>query len=416
MIFKRKNLKIGVRTLLFAVVGGIVLMLQTAAVLAQGQSVTFGWEADPDPGIAGYNIYYGTASQAYTNKVSFGNVTTATVSGLSPVVTYYFAASTYDVLNQESALSPEIVYTVPEVISQSPPAITTISISNSIVTGQRLGFFINATGTGPLTFTLAPGAPSGAWINATNGFFHWSPGIYQASTTDAISVIVTDGGTGLSSTQSFSVVIQDNVSLFPGTVIVATNSIGSLPVSVFASTPVTNLMFTMTYPSGQLTNLSFSSVNPSVGLASISPGAPGQALISIAATSGQSLTGLQSLGSIGFTSRNDSKTSIAYVQIVANGALKTDGTTVSQELGGLGRVTIVGQDAMLEGQSTNGVRNLVLYAPVGVGYVIQSCNSPGASSAWADTAASVTMNGLSQNFQFLEDGSSAAFYRTRRTQ
>ena len=416
MICLLKQLPAGCRILLLAAMSVIAFVASSATAPAQTQSVTFGWEANSDPSVVGYNIYYGTASQDYTNKVSFGNVTTATVSNLVPGVTYYFAATTYDASNQESALSPEIVYTVPQVITEPPPSVSSISVSNTVVSGQSLSFLVTATGSGPLTYTLAPGAPSGASINATTGLFHWNPGMYQAGTTNEISVIVTDTSTSLSSTQTFAVVIQDNVSLLLGTAIVATNSIGELPISIYASTGVTNLQVTLTYPSDQLTNLFFTPGNASVGNVSITPISRGQTAINIPTISGQSLSGLQSLGSIGFVTRNTPKTSIVYLQISPVGALKSNGATVSQELGGIGRVTIVGQDSMLEGFSTNGVRNLVLYGPVGAGYVVQASTSVGSAGNWSDTAGAVTMGSLSQTVQFPQDANSAVFYRTRRTQ
>jgi hypothetical protein len=416
MICMQKNFRAGCRALLTAVLGIVTWLLSPAVSLAQTQSVTFGWEADSDPSIAGYNIYYGTASQDYTNKLSFGDVTTATVSNLVPGVTYYFAADTYDASNQESALSPEIVYTVPGVVTQPGPSISSISVTNAIDSGQNLSFLVSATGTGPLTYSLAPGAPSGASINPTNGLFHWTPGTYQGSTTYVISVIVTDTSTSLSSTQSFTVVTADNVSVLLGATVAATNSIGSLPLSIYASAPVTNLQFTLTYPSDQLANPSFTPENASVGTASVTPLSPGQAQVNVPILPGQTLTGLQSLGAINFATRNTSKTSIAYVQTSPTGVLKTDGTTVGQEFGSLGRVTIVGQDSMLEGFSTNGVRNLVLYGPVGAGYIVQSSAGLSTVGNWSDTAYAVTMNGLSQVVQIPLDGSSAIFYRTRRTQ
>jgi hypothetical protein len=36
-----------------------------------------------DPSVAGYNVYYGGASGAYTNEISVGNATNATISGIT---------------------------------------------------------------------------------------------------------------------------------------------------------------------------------------------------------------------------------------------------------------------------------------------------------------------------------------------
>ena len=78
----------------------------------QAISVTLAWNQSTDPIVVGYNIHYGGASGSYTNKISTGNTTSATIPGLTPGITYYFAATTYTAANVESALSGEVAYTV----------------------------------------------------------------------------------------------------------------------------------------------------------------------------------------------------------------------------------------------------------------------------------------------------------------
>jgi len=59
-----------------------------------------------------------------------------------------------------------------------------------------------------LTYSLDPGAPAAASIEASTGIFSWAPEDADASTTNSITVRVTDDGTpSLSDTQSFSVTV-----------------------------------------------------------------------------------------------------------------------------------------------------------------------------------------------------------------
>lgn len=61
-------------------------------------SVTLAWNASTSPLVAGYRIYYGTASGSYTNgMIDVGNVTQATLSLLWPctVARYYFVSTAY---------------------------------------------------------------------------------------------------------------------------------------------------------------------------------------------------------------------------------------------------------------------------------------------------------------------------------
>jgi hypothetical protein len=58
----------------------------------------------------------------------------------------------------------------------------------------------------PLTFSLGAGAPAGAAVS-TAGLFTWTPSQAQASTTNLLKVMVSDGS--LSATQSFTVVVLE---------------------------------------------------------------------------------------------------------------------------------------------------------------------------------------------------------------
>src|SRR5205809_798393 len=59
-----------------------------------------------------------------------------------------------------------------------------------------------------LTFSLDPGAPAGASINATNGVFTWTPTASQAPGTNTVTVRVADSGTpSLSDARSFTIVV-----------------------------------------------------------------------------------------------------------------------------------------------------------------------------------------------------------------
>ena len=88
------------------------------------------------------------------------------------------------------------------------------SIAGTIVDeGSSVGFSVNATDSdipaNGLSFTLNPGAPSGATISS-GGFFSWSPGENDGPGSYSISVQVTDGGTpALSASQSFSVTVNE---------------------------------------------------------------------------------------------------------------------------------------------------------------------------------------------------------------
>jgi Immunoglobulin domain len=150
MICQLINFETKRTALVLFLLSGLTMLLPVSALATQ--SVTFGWELSTDSNVAGYNIYYGTVSHVYDNKVSVGNVATATISGLVEGATYYFAATTYDALNQESLLSDEISYTVPMDDPTQSPTITGTLTTNTAITGQNVTFSVTATATGALNY------------------------------------------------------------------------------------------------------------------------------------------------------------------------------------------------------------------------------------------------------------------------
>jgi len=102
----------------------MAILLNTAGYLnCQGSTLTLAWDPSPAPNAASYTIYYGPTSGNYTNTVSVGLVTTATVSGLTAGGTYYFAATVTDDSGLESVFSAEVSYAVPIPIINQPPTL-----------------------------------------------------------------------------------------------------------------------------------------------------------------------------------------------------------------------------------------------------------------------------------------------------
>jgi hypothetical protein len=71
-------------------------------------AISLAWDADTDPDLVGYKLYYGTASGVYDHSVSVSNVTTYTLTGLTKGQTYYFVATAYDMSHNESGYSNEV--------------------------------------------------------------------------------------------------------------------------------------------------------------------------------------------------------------------------------------------------------------------------------------------------------------------
>jgi hypothetical protein len=72
---------------------------------AHARDVILGWNANTEPKLAGYKLYYGTASRQYKTSIDVGKVITYTLSGL-PTGTYYFALTAYSARVNQNEISP----------------------------------------------------------------------------------------------------------------------------------------------------------------------------------------------------------------------------------------------------------------------------------------------------------------------
>ncbi len=78
-----------------------------APVLNAG-SATISWDANSEPDLAGYKVYYGNSSGNYQSQVYVGNVTSYQLSGLEAGKQYYFAVTALDFSGNESNFSNEV--------------------------------------------------------------------------------------------------------------------------------------------------------------------------------------------------------------------------------------------------------------------------------------------------------------------
>ena len=98
----------------FLFLTGFMLVFALGLGLCHAADVTLQWDANTESDLAGYRVYYGTASRAYDQAkgsgLDAGLNTTFTVPGLVKGPTYYFAITAYDneVPSLESDYSDEV--------------------------------------------------------------------------------------------------------------------------------------------------------------------------------------------------------------------------------------------------------------------------------------------------------------------
>ena len=108
---------------LWAVLSGVVLFflgVSDTAAQESSQTLTVSWNPNSEEDLAGYRVYYGTASRRYTNVIDVGNHTYQEISGLKSGVRYYFAVTAYDLAGNESDFSEEVSAVLDEESSSMP--------------------------------------------------------------------------------------------------------------------------------------------------------------------------------------------------------------------------------------------------------------------------------------------------------
>ncbi|NKE71371.1 fibronectin type III domain-containing protein [Candidatus Manganitrophus noduliformans] len=93
---------------------------------------TLTWSANAESDLAGYRVYFGTASRTYGPSINVGKTTSYTLTGLANQ-TYFFAVTAYDTAGNESSFSAEVTKTLttPDTLA---PVISSINAGS--VTGN----------------------------------------------------------------------------------------------------------------------------------------------------------------------------------------------------------------------------------------------------------------------------------------
>lgn len=188
--------------------GGTNNLTRANYIVVTNPPLSVAFVASPTNGGAPLSVYFTNLTSGATNYVwNFGDGQTN--NSINPTNVYqsegnYTVSLTAFGPGGQStlALSNYIV------LSNSPPVLAPIA-NQSVHPGMTLVITNSATdpdASQSLSYSLDPGAPPAATINSASGIFSWTPDSTYASTTNGITVRVTDNGVPpLSDAQSFTV-------------------------------------------------------------------------------------------------------------------------------------------------------------------------------------------------------------------
>ena len=338
---------------------------------------------------AGYSGFLnGDTAASLDAPVTLG--TTATAS--SPVGAYAITASgatdtNYAVTFVNGTLT---VYAV------NPPPLLSLIPDAIITPDDRFRFIANASDPDGehLAFSLDPGAPAGARINLTNGIFRWHPTRAYASTTNLITVRVTDNGVPpVSAAQSFTVTVLDYLELTIGSTNLQSGQSVGVPIYLASDRGVTNLEFSIPWVASYLANARLAVTAPAIALASLQDQTT-NLLITMQTSPGQVLQGTQQIAQLSFVAIPNPHSAFIPLPIGGANAAKPDGSFYSYYLTHSGTVAAVDNEPLLMASlSTNQNRTLIVFGKLGAVYQVQSSTDP-ISAGWQPLVNYTQTNGV----------------------
>ncbi len=227
-----------------------LICIGPASTQGLAAQVTLAWDANTDPAVAGYKLYYGYASRTYGTPVDVGKVTQYTLTGIQEGKNCYFAVTAYDASRNESAFSTEL-----ECFTLVPaPAVNgVISPSSAVVVSRGMGqsFTITPAANYKVSDVSVDGVSMGAVTTCTfsnvtanhtisasftSSTAITSPTTYSiTSSADAYGAISPAGSVSVNSGASQSYTITPSANYKVSTVLVDGVSVGAVTSYTFSS-------------------------------------------------------------------------------------------------------------------------------------------------------------------------------------
>jgi hypothetical protein len=412
-------------------VGFIIVEMVMVALCSLGQaaeSVPLGWDPSPDPNVAGYALYYGTASGVYTTRLDAGTNTLLEVAGLQEGQTYYFVVTAYDAVGNESAPSGELALTVPVVSPPQPPTLDplpalvidenagpqTIGLSEITPgpTAQVTNLTVSAVSRNPalipapvVTYT-SPGMTGSLSFTPTANSFGGA----------ALSVIV-DNGQTISNTIRRVLYVTVNPTmgqLSIGATVLQAGQNGSVPLTLSSSAGLTNVSAVLELPSGYLTNLALEALVPEVDpdSAMITAQPDGSWLLQLAAEEGEALVGSNVVAQLDFTAIPGQQSGFVPLGLLPFTAWTADGTLLTNRPANGGRVVVVGSQSLLEPRlDASGNPSLLLYGSPSSSYIVEFTTNLASPLAWLPLWSNISPATLMAPVPLLSPSPDIIFYR-----
>lgn len=261
-----------------------------------------------------------------------------------------------------------------------------LSVTNTIQQGAFTG--------SPL-YSLGPGAPLGVRINPTNGILHWLPTCEQGSTTNSITVRVTDSSqTNFSGTTTFTVTVDDCVQVRLGSSVVRAGNFTCLPVELLSSARLSNVAFFVAHPLNRFTNFSLLISTQQVAAVSSFNEARVDLLdVHLEMLTNHVLRVPTIVATLCFAAHPNQVSAFVPIGLPGVNAVQPHGGVVTNSYGLEGRVVVVGEETLLESVlSSDRKVHVYVYAPEGSTNLLETVTKLPAQAPWSPWQQVTTTN------------------------
>lgn len=302
----------------------------------------------------------------------------------------------------------------------TPPVFAALPIQVAGL-GQEISITNRVTDTditdAALIYSLGPSSPKGMAIEPFSGIIHWRPGLmYGGSTNQVVVKAAYNGSEVLSGTTVVSIAVLDGLKLGLGEARLRAGESGAVPMvlDVYASPGVglTNVSFRLQFPAHRLNNLTLTALHPSLGESSVMLMDQTNAVVICNVSPGQTLQGRQQLAELSFDAVSNQSSAFFSFGITEVVGLRHDGVKVARAFVEVGRVGIVGTEALMECGPVGGARSFKLYGPLGTRYRLESTTNLSYPAAW-QAIRDITLTNFIYEITGIESNLPALFLRVR---
>jgi hypothetical protein len=228
-------------------------------------------------------------------------------------------------------------------------------------------------------------APSGAFINSSNGVLRWSPSCVQGNSTYAFTVRASDNGlpVNLSATQTFLVTVHECVEASLGNAVVQAGGSNSVAIRLLTTIELTNLSFIVIPPSARFTNFAVHANANLVATPFTAHLANHDFFVNFNLPGDRVLHGPTNVAELSFEALANQTSAFVSLDVAVVVGHKPDGAVVGNAYGYPGRVVVVGENPLLEVvRCMNGQFQLILYALPGTTNRLETTTSLPAQPFW----------------------------------